>query len=258
MPHLFVPHILSTLSINLQDCQDAPGDPRPCTSSEAEFGTSRSTITLPNSRKQRPQDRMASSNSSCSLGRHALRRRLSVPPLLLGLRLCVASSSSSPSLSPRRPARQRRSHSTTSRAFKILALESSADDTGAACVDSERRILSNVMIKQHDLHGELLHLDPFDLRAPRTDVVPPILRLASSPVSRDPTALCSTCAHEEHGSFTLSRLSSIHSLRKLRPWPPSSRLPYVKHCKKPVWSSRKSTPLLSLKDQGAFLVDEVS
>jgi hypothetical protein len=37
--------------------------------------------------------------------------------------------------------------------FRILALESSADDTAAACVDSNRRILSNVIIKQHEIHG---------------------------------------------------------------------------------------------------------
>lgn len=37
--------------------------------------------------------------------------------------------------------------------FRILALESSADDTGAACVDSNRRILSNVVLKQHEIHG---------------------------------------------------------------------------------------------------------
>ncbi|KAG9220873.1 hypothetical protein CCMSSC00406_0002527 [Pleurotus cornucopiae] len=38
------------------------------------------------------------------------------------------------------------------RAFTVLALESSADDTCAAVVDSCRNILSNVVIKQHDLH----------------------------------------------------------------------------------------------------------
>lgn len=37
------------------------------------------------------------------------------------------------------------------RAFTVLALESSADDTCAAIVDSYRNILSNVVVKQHDL-----------------------------------------------------------------------------------------------------------
>lgn len=260
MSHLFVLHALSTLSIDSQDCQDAPETrDRALLTSEAEFGTSRSTITLPISREQRPQARMASSSSSCSLGRHTLRLRLSVPPLLPGLRLCVASSSSSPCLSPRRPARQRRSHSTISRAFKILALESSADDTGAACVDSERRILSNVVIKQHDLHGELFRLVPFDLRTPRTDIVPPVIDVWLPAQYRGIQPLFAQHAHMKNMvSFTLSRLSCIHLLRKLRPWPSSSRLPYVRHCKKPVSSSRKSTHLLSLKDQGASLADEVS
>ncbi|KAF9255712.1 peptidase M22, glycoprotease [Marasmius fiardii PR-910] len=39
-----------------------------------------------------------------------------------------------------------------SKPFTVLALESSADDTCAAIVDSNRRILSNVRIRQHELH----------------------------------------------------------------------------------------------------------
>ncbi|KAF8550480.1 peptidase M22 glycoprotease [Imleria badia] len=38
------------------------------------------------------------------------------------------------------------------RFFTVLAVESSADDTCAAVVTSSRQILSNVIIKQHDLH----------------------------------------------------------------------------------------------------------
>ncbi|EIW74528.1 peptidase M22 glycoprotease [Coniophora puteana RWD-64-598 SS2] len=44
-------------------------------------------------------------------------------------------------------------HTAKSRAFTVLALESSADDTCAAIVTSDRRVLSNVVIKQHQLHG---------------------------------------------------------------------------------------------------------
>lgn len=40
------------------------------------------------------------------------------------------------------------------RDFKILALESSADDTCAAVVDSSRRMLSNVVRKQHEIHRQ--------------------------------------------------------------------------------------------------------
>lgn len=44
-----------------------------------------------------------------------------------------------------------RSVSTLSRRLNILAIESSADDTCAAVVNSSRQILSNVVIKQHDM-----------------------------------------------------------------------------------------------------------
>jgi N6-L-threonylcarbamoyladenine synthase len=37
------------------------------------------------------------------------------------------------------------------RSFAVLALESSADDTGASVVTSSREILSNVIVKQHEL-----------------------------------------------------------------------------------------------------------
>ncbi|TFK44575.1 Gcp-like domain-containing protein [Crucibulum laeve] len=40
------------------------------------------------------------------------------------------------------------------RNFTVLAIESSADDTCAAVVTSSRQILSNVVIKQHELHEE--------------------------------------------------------------------------------------------------------
>ena len=39
-------------------------------------------------------------------------------------------------------------HKYTHRHFKVLALESSADDTCAAVVTSDRKILSNVVLKQ--------------------------------------------------------------------------------------------------------------
>ncbi|KAF9467255.1 Gcp-like domain-containing protein [Collybia nuda] len=43
-------------------------------------------------------------------------------------------------------------HCVARRHFTVLAVESSADDTCAAIVTSSRQILSNVVIKQHDLH----------------------------------------------------------------------------------------------------------
>ena len=37
------------------------------------------------------------------------------------------------------------------RSLTVLALESSADDTCAAVITSSRQILSNVVVKQHDM-----------------------------------------------------------------------------------------------------------
>lgn len=55
--------------------------------------------------------------------------------------------------------------------FRILALESSADDTAAACVDSDRKILSSVVVKQHDVHGRspLASLPSCSTGRPRAD-----------------------------------------------------------------------------------------
>ncbi|KAL4244080.1 tRNA N6-adenosine threonylcarbamoyltransferase, mitochondrial [Abortiporus biennis] len=49
----------------------------------------------------------------------------------------------------------------TSRLFTVLAFESSADDTCVAIVNSEREILSNVVIKQHDEHERFGGIQPY-------------------------------------------------------------------------------------------------
>lgn len=43
------------------------------------------------------------------------------------------------------------------RSFTVLALESSADDTCAAVITSSRQILSNVVVKQHEMLAICLH-----------------------------------------------------------------------------------------------------
>ena len=48
-----------------------------------------------------------------------------------------------------------RNVSTASKPIRILGLESSADDTCAAIVDSDKKIHANVVLKQQDLLGEL-------------------------------------------------------------------------------------------------------
>lgn len=42
----------------------------------------------------------------------------------------------------------------TKRHFKVLAIETSADDTCAAIVDSSRKIHSNIVMKQHHMWGD--------------------------------------------------------------------------------------------------------
>ncbi|EPQ57559.1 peptidase M22, glycoprotease [Gloeophyllum trabeum ATCC 11539] len=48
-----------------------------------------------------------------------------------------------------------------SRYFTVLALESSADDTCAAVVTSERQILSNVVVSQNELHASAGGIHPY-------------------------------------------------------------------------------------------------
>ncbi|KAI0093318.1 glycoprotease family-domain-containing protein [Irpex rosettiformis] len=47
------------------------------------------------------------------------------------------------------------------RYFNVLALESSADDTCAAVVTSERKVLSNIVISQHTQHADFGGIHPF-------------------------------------------------------------------------------------------------
>lgn len=42
------------------------------------------------------------------------------------------------------------------RPFRVLGIESSADDSAAAIVTSDRRILANIVEKQHHVHGKLI------------------------------------------------------------------------------------------------------
>ncbi|KAG0698858.1 glycoprotease family-domain-containing protein [Suillus ampliporus] len=54
-----------------------------------------------------------------------------------------------------------RAHTSGTRTFTVLGFESSADDTCAAVVTSSRQILSNVVVKQHDLHEGFGGIHPF-------------------------------------------------------------------------------------------------
>lgn len=46
------------------------------------------------------------------------------------------------------------------RPISVLAFESSADDTCAAIVTSDRKILANVVVKQHHLHEQFGGIEP--------------------------------------------------------------------------------------------------
>ena len=70
----------------------------------------------------------------------------------------------------------------------VLALESSADDSCAAVVDSDRNVLSNIVIKQHQVNAEwggihpreaqYAHMANMVSRAPLT-ILDGVLRLVS-------------------------------------------------------------------------------
>lgn len=84
----------------------------------------------------------ASTNSPSFCTMATTRRVQLVAPHQLSLTRQKTSAYSLPFSSARRPKR-----------FRILGLESSADDTCAAVVDSDRRLLSSVVRKQHDIHS---------------------------------------------------------------------------------------------------------
>ncbi|KAF9047301.1 Gcp-like domain-containing protein [Panaeolus papilionaceus] len=81
----------------------------------------------------------------------------------------------------------RRCHfsSIQSRRLTILALESSADDTCAAIVDSSRRILSNVVIKQHDIHEAFGGIEPISAIHGHQQNMPVAIRRALDEASMD-------------------------------------------------------------------------
>lgn len=51
------------------------------------------------------------------------------------------------------------------RSFTVLALESSADDTCAAILTSRREIMSNVVVKQHNVHASLSNFHLLNITA---------------------------------------------------------------------------------------------
>jgi len=68
------------------------------------------------------------------------------------------------------------------RRFTVLAIESSADDTCAAVVDSSRKIHSNVVIKQHDVHEVYGGIYPFSAISSHQDNMPHAMELHSPEV----------------------------------------------------------------------------
>ncbi|KAI0812458.1 Gcp-like domain-containing protein [Irpex lacteus] len=64
------------------------------------------------------------------------------------------------------------------RQFTVLALESSADDTCAAVVTSEREILSNVVISQHSQHADFGGIHPFYAMQSHQRIMPEAIKRA--------------------------------------------------------------------------------
>ncbi|KAJ7188471.1 glycoprotease family-domain-containing protein [Mycena filopes] len=64
------------------------------------------------------------------------------------------------------------------RPFRVLALESSADDTCAAIVDSSRRIWSNVVHSQHELHLKTRGIQPLVALLAHQQNMPTVVRRA--------------------------------------------------------------------------------
>ncbi|ORY24464.1 glycoprotease family-domain-containing protein [Naematelia encephala] len=62
--------------------------------------------------------------------------------------------------------------------FRVLALESSADDSCAAIVDSDRRILSNIVIKQHELNAKWGGIYPLEAQHAHEANIPRAIRLS--------------------------------------------------------------------------------
>ncbi|BGP22693.1 Mitochondrial tRNAs modification protein [Rhodotorula toruloides] len=77
-------------------------------------------------------------------------------------------------------ARRGLSSASSGRPLVILGLESSADDTCAAVVSSERKILSNVVIKQHTIHESFGGIHPMHaMKAHQADMPEAIARALS-------------------------------------------------------------------------------
>ncbi|GHJ86572.1 hypothetical protein NliqN6_2974 [Naganishia liquefaciens] len=64
------------------------------------------------------------------------------------------------------------------RPFRLLAIESSADDSCASIVTSDRRILSNVVVKQHLIHEKLGGIHPIKAQDAHARNIPLAIRTA--------------------------------------------------------------------------------
>ncbi|KAF5322802.1 hypothetical protein D9619_001392 [Psilocybe cf. subviscida] len=71
------------------------------------------------------------------------------------------------------------------RAFTVLAFESSADDTCVAIVDSSRKIHSNVVMKQHDIHEQFGGIYPMSAIGTHQQNMPLAVRRALDEANLD-------------------------------------------------------------------------
>ncbi len=92
---------------------------------------------------------------------HSFSVRVGIPFTFIFPRfgLCIASCMRT-SLTRSRLSGLRQIGTTSKRPLRVLGLESSADDACAAVVSSERRILSNVVCRQHDINAQYGGIHP--------------------------------------------------------------------------------------------------
>ncbi|OBZ66113.1 tRNA N6-adenosine threonylcarbamoyltransferase [Grifola frondosa] len=81
----------------------------------------------------------------------------------------------------------RRTSHACHRKFTVLALESSADDTCAAVVTSDRKILSNVVIKQNSYHESYGGIQPYVAMSAHQQNMPGAVRKALTEANMDVT-----------------------------------------------------------------------
>jgi hypothetical protein len=105
---------------------------------------------------------------------------------------------------------------TLNRPFRILALESSADDSCASIVDSDRNVLSNVVVKQHLIHGMfyIVLMEP----SLETESARSLDLCLCREIRRDTPDKEPRCTRQEHRKYTAREHAEQRSFCRLKTW----------------------------------------